>query len=289
MTAATTQSSPTPPPPTTKTQYTTTPQLPQITLERSATMYRRANGPPRRRAVRSPAIRVQRTTTPPPSPPHHHYLPTVPNVDSEDNSPYSVPDRTPSPTSPAYDPTSPVEPDILNSTTDNEPRPAYDNEIRENISHPIDTYLDHSEQEYDSEASWASSGSSYSSPSVDPTQYSLGMEPRPANAQQWIRSGLLWPLYAATLPAPEQQYHANRDRTPGVMQRIPNGIQQQLSGQHIPIPSPSRLACLGQLMDPIHQHSPTHTPQQMVPHHPSRPGRHLHPTFIATANTNRPH
>jgi hypothetical protein len=48
------------------------------------------------------------------------------------------------------------------------------------------------------------------------------MEARPANAQQWIRSGLLWPLYAATLPAPEQQYHANRDRPPGVMQPIPN-------------------------------------------------------------------
>jgi hypothetical protein len=54
-------------------------------------------------ASRTPDIRVQRTTTPPLSPPHHHYLPTVPNVDSEDNSPYSVPDRTPSPTSPAYD------------------------------------------------------------------------------------------------------------------------------------------------------------------------------------------
>ena len=155
MTAATTQSSPTPPPPTTKTQYTTTPQLPKITLERSA-----SNVSPDQQRTR-----VQRTTTPPPSPPHYHYLPTVPNVDSEDNSPYSVPDRTPSPTSPAYDPTSPVEPDILNPTTDNEPRPAYDNEIRENISNPIDTYLDHSEPEYDSEASWASSGSSYSSPS----------------------------------------------------------------------------------------------------------------------------
>ena len=115
-----------------------------------------------------------------------------------------------------------MEPDILNSTTDNEPRPAYDNEIRENISNPIDTYLDHSAPEYDSEASWASSGSSYSSPSVDPTQYPPGMEPRPANAQEWIRSGLLWPLYAVTLPAPEQQYHANRDRPPGVMQPIPN-------------------------------------------------------------------
>ena len=84
------------------------------------------------------------------------------------------------------------------------------------------TNFDYSVSEYDSEASWASSGSSYSSPSVDPTQYPPGMEPRPANPQQWILSGLIWTLFAATLPAPEQQYHANRDRPPGVMQPIPN-------------------------------------------------------------------
>ena len=101
----------------------------------------------------TPAIRVQRHTSPPPSPPHQHNLPLVPNVDSDDNSPYPVLSRTPSPPSPAYCRTSPIEPDDNHLTTDNEPRPAYDNETRETISHPIDAYFDYSEPEYDSEAS----------------------------------------------------------------------------------------------------------------------------------------
>ncbi len=112
------------------------------------------------------------------------------------------------------------------------------------------------------------------------------MEPRPANPQQWILSGLIWPLYADT-PRPgtaisRQSRQTPRSNATYPQHTSPNGIQRQLSGQHIAISPTSRLALLGQLVDPIHQHPPAHNPQ-MVPQH------HLHPTSIATANTNRPH
>ncbi len=111
MAAATTSSSPTPPPTTTKTQYTTTPQLPQTTSERSG-------------SNASPDQLRTTTTSRPLQPPRHplsayrdkyHHLRarpinTTPNVDSDDNSPYPVPSRIPSPPSPAYCRTSPIEP-----------------------------------------------------------------------------------------------------------------------------------------------------------------------------------
>ncbi len=177
----------------------------------------------------TPAIRVQRHTTPPQSPPHQHNPPLVPNVDSDDNSPYLVPSRTPSSPSPAYCRTSPIEPDDNELTTDNDPRPAYDNETRETISHPIDSYFDYSAPEYDSEASWASSSSSYSSPSVDhsvPTWH--GTSPRQPATMDTQRTHLA-PVCCDT-PRPGTAISRQSRQTPWSnatfrQHSSPNGIQ----------------------------------------------------------------
>ena len=69
--------------------------------------------------------------------------PIANNTASTNNSPYIVQSRTPIPPTPAYDRTSPTEHAIQDFTTDHKPHPAYDNEIPENMSHPIDAYFDY--------------------------------------------------------------------------------------------------------------------------------------------------
>jgi hypothetical protein len=72
------------------------------------------------------------------------------------------------------------------------------------------------------DSSHASTGSSYSSPSADLTQHPASMAPRPTDPNNLIRSGLIWPLYAVTLPPLKQQYYSDRGRPPGILQPFPN-------------------------------------------------------------------
>ncbi len=89
------------------------------------------------------------------------------------------------------------------------------------MSHPTDQLTAH-DHDYDSDSSHKSTHLSYSSPSVDLTQHPDGMASRPTDPDNSIRSGLLWPLFAESLPPLEQQYYSDRGRPPGILQPLPN-------------------------------------------------------------------